>query len=201
MSFDFYVENVNLLPDLVFYVVILLMAVFLRRQISHRVPLVIISAIGAITSAGIGILEKDFFSRFEISAVIKSFEAYSEYNLLVVLYVVKAIVFALLTCILLKELYGVFSKHIVIRHKDNDSYAEEHGKTLKIRIYVALALAILSAISTVYRVLALPYHDVSWIYYYSGIITSVVQISFIISICTTIMYLISEIRYSYKTFL
>ena len=200
-TFDFYVENVNILPDIIFYGIVILMAVILRKKAIHRVKVVVLSALGSMISAGIGILEKDFFSRFTIEAVIKNFEAYNKYNLLVVLYAMKGIIFALLTYFVLKSVYNAFDAYIVTKQTDNESYVQEHGKALRTRIIIAFSLSLLSALSTMYRVLTLPHYDTSWICYYSGIITSLVQIAFIASICSTIIYLVGEVKYNYKTFL
>lgn len=200
-TFDFYVENVNILPDLIFYCMVILLAVFLRKHVVRRVRIVILAALGAITSASIAILEKDFFSKFAIEAVIKNFEAYNKYNLLVAAYILKAVIFALLTYLALKEIYAIFESYIVIKQEGNQSYIAERGKSLRTRLILCLVLGIISSASTIYRVLALPRHSVSWIYYYSGIITSVLQIAFIASICVTIMYVVGEVKYNYKTFL
>lgn len=201
LTFDFYVEGVNILPDFFFYGTVLILAVFLRKQIGSRAWITVTSAIGAIFSVVIYVVEKSFFSMFTIEAVIRNFEAYNQYNLLVCLYAVKGIVFVLLTYFVIREIYGSFDRYIGARHESNDSYTAEHGKNLRARVFVCFVLGVLSAISTLYRVLALPYHGISWIYYYSGIISGVIQLAFVASAGALILYLVGEVKYNYKSFL
>ena len=198
-TFDFYVESVNVLPDFIFYGAITLFAIFLRNEVAYRVRIVIFSTLGAIFSVTTSLVEKSFFSEFSIEAVIKSIEAYNQYYLLLSLYVLECIMFVLSTCFLLKSIYNVFEKHIASRHEENDLYVREHGGNLRARGTISFVFAVLSAITSIYRVASLPYYDVSWIYYYSGIINSVVQIAFLVSVFAYILYLIGEIKYNYKT--
>lgn len=200
-TFDFFVEGVNILPDLLFYGIVLILAVFLRRQIVSRVWIIVVSTLGAIISVGIYVLEKSFFSMYTIEAVIKNFEAYNQYNLLVCLYALESIALVILTCFVLKELYGVFDEYIAARNKANDSYIADNGKKIRASAFVCFASGVLSAISTVYRVLSLPYHEISWVFYYSGIISGVIQLLFVASAGALILYLVGEVKYTYKTFL
>ena len=107
--------------------------------------------------------------------------------------------FVLSTNFLLKSVYNVFEKHIASRHEEKDLYVREHGGNLRARGTISFVFAVLSAITSIYRVVSLPYYDVSWIYYYSGIINSVVQIALLVSVFAYILYLIGEIKYNYKT--
>ncbi len=198
-AFDFYAENINLLPDFIFYGAVMIWAISLRRSITHRICVVALSAFGTISSVAIAIAENHFFSEFTIEAVIKNLDAYNLFNLLVCLNVIESAIFIPLMYCLLRAVYGIFDKYVLSRHEENDSYVNEHGKTLRTRGIICFAASILAAISALYRVLSLPYHHLSWIYYYSGIIASVVQISFIASSFAFILYLVGEIKYNYKT--
>ena len=201
LSFDLYVENVNLIPDFAFYGIALLLVVFLRKHVHARVRLAVISTLGALVSVAGWLLEKDFFSKYAIEAIIKDFDAYNSYNLLVCLYVVKGVLFAAITYLALREIYGIFKKYIGAKHDENDSYIAEHSKSIKTRALVCFVLGILSAISSIYRVVALPYYEISRIFYYSGIITGGIQIAFVVSVCALILYIVGEIKYNYKSFL
>ena len=198
-AFDFFVENVNVIPDFLFYGAIILLVVFLRKEITKRVRIMIPALLGTLSSVAVFLLEKDFFNLYAIEAVIKNFEAYNLYNLLVCLYAVKAVLFIITSYFAIREIGGVYSKHIAPLHKDNQSYLSEHEKNVRCRSIICCVLGLLSAASTLYRVLSLPYHDISWVYYYSGVITSVVQITFFASVAVFITYLVAEVRYNYKS--
>ncbi len=200
-SFDFYVENVNLLPDFLFYGVLILSVIFLRKYSVGYASVIIMSTVGALISLGACVVEKGFFSRFYIEAVIKDIDAYNQYNLLVIFYVVKALVFLSVLVFALKSIYGIFVTCIGSRHSSDDTYYIEHNKKIKTRAFICFALGFLSALSTVYRVIALPRHEISWIFYYSGIITSALQITFVVAVCALILYLVGEIKYNYKSYL
>ena len=200
-TFDFYVENVNIIPDLFFYGTVILLTVFLKKQVADRVRIIVISTLGAIFSAAIYVLEKSFFSMFTIEAVIRNFEAYNQYNMLVCLYLVKGVTFILLTYFVLKEICGVFTNYVSPRHESNEAYIAEHAKSMRVRAMICFVLGALNAVSTLYRILSLPYYEISWIYYYSGIISGVVQLAFVTFAGAFILYLIGEIKYTYKTFL
>lgn len=198
-AFDFFVENVNVIPDFLFYGAIILLVVFLRKEITKRVRIIIPALLGTLSSVAVFLLEKDFFNLYAIEAVIKNLEAYNLYNLLVCLYAVKAVLFIITSYFAIIEIGGVYSKHIAPLHKDNQSYLSEHEKNVRRRSIICCLLGLLSAASTLYRVLSLPYHDISWVYYYSGVITSVVQITFFASVSVLITYLVAEVKYNYKS--
>lgn len=201
LNIDFYVENVNIIPDFVFYGVVVLLAVFLRRHVLGRGKIVVISTLGVLVSSGAWFIEKSFFDNYSIEAIIKDFDAYNTYNFLVCLYVLEGVIFALLLFFALKAIYNVFSKHIGAKHPEGEYYMVEHGKKIKTRALLCFVLGVASSISTIYRVVALPYHNVSWVFYYSGILMSAIQIAFIVSVCGLILYLVEEIKYNYKSFL
>ena len=112
---------------------------------------------------------------------------------------IKAVLFIITSYFAIREIGGVYSKHIAPLHKDNQSYLSEHEKNVRRRSIICCLLGLLSAASTLYRVLSLPYHDISWVYYYSGVITSVVQITFFASVSVLITYLVAEVKYNYKS--
>jgi len=200
-TFDFYAENVNVLPDFLFYSLIIFSCLVLRGRSEKAMPVVICSVIGALISLTTCLIEKSFFGKFDISAVIKDFDAYNQYNLLVACYVAKAIVFTLALYFILRFIYNVFSIYILNKQQDNEQYFAEHNRKFKIRTVICFVLGVLSAVATVYRVISLTNFELSWVFYCSGIITSIIQISFIVSAVTLILFLHGEIKYNYKSHL
>ena len=201
LSFDLYLENLNALPDFLFYGAILLIAVFIRKHFRHAGVIVTLSALGTLLSALIYFLEKEFYSLYYIEAVIKHFGAYNHFNMIICTYIAECVVFIALLFFIIKALYGVFTDRICEKHAIGDSYRTEHGRSVKTRAIVFFVAGILNAAATMYRVLSLPHYAESWVFYYSGIITGIVEIAFIATACVMIWYLIGEIKYNFKSYL
>ncbi len=198
---DIYVPHVNILPDIFAYSFIIFAALFLKKYSSRWSLAVILSSVGFFLSLSIYFLEDKFFSRFDISAVIKDLDAYNQYNLLVCLYALKAGLFLFALFFVLRFIYDIFTEAIAKKEGIREGYIEEHDKRIRSKLKICFLLGALSAIATVYRVFSLPRFDVSFIFNYSVLITLAIQIAFVSYACTFFSYLLSEIKYNYQSYL
>ena len=201
LSFDLYLEKLNVIPDFLFYGAVIILVVLLRKHVRYAGAIVALSTLGVLWSISIHIIEKEFYSRFYIEAIIKNFDAYNHFNLLVCVYAVESIVFIALLFFILRALYKNFAEMIFEKHSNTDSYYIEHCKSLKSRAIVCFIIGIFNTVATMYRVLSLPYYSKSWVFYYSGVISGIVDIAFVSSACMLIWYIIGEIKYNYKSYL
>ncbi len=197
LSFDVYLENVNILSDIFFYASLILAAVFLRAFSKKWTILTILSVFGFFSSFALYLIEKGFFSRHYISAIQKDAEAYDHYYTMLVLYIVQALIFIAVSACSLMFIADIYKRYAVKSLKD-DVFVKESNWGFTVRMIISAVLAIFSAIASIYYVISLPRFDWSWIYYYSGMISSAVSICFIVSVYILILHVLGEIKNNYK---
>ena len=193
LCFDIYSENVNYLPDLFLFGVLILAVIFLKKYSAKWVPITITSAFGCIISVLLYIVESEFFERHFIGAIKRDLEAYEHYYFMLLLYAIQAITLCAVIVLLTLFIKDIANKHVsgACDNKLSNSY--------KIRLLIFLGLGILSALSNVWHIFALPYFNRGFIYEYSGILSSACSIAFIVSAITLITYCVGEVKRFYHT--
>ncbi len=199
LSFDFYSEGVNILPDLFMYITLTFSALYLKKYSKKWFYTVIISLFGALSSILLYITERDFYENFYIGAVNRNIDAYNHYYLMLSLYILQTIIFIIsLICAVafLKDVYISCRKP---RENEHESFYKEKTRGFSIRLYIFLSLGAVSSFMTVYHIFSLPRIEWSWIYYYSGIISNVFSLAFIGSAWLIITYMQNEIKNNFST--
>lgn len=197
LSFDIYSGNVNYLPDLFFFIPLILAVIFLKEYSRKWVPTVIVSVFGSVLSVLLYIVESSFFQRHFISAIKRDLEAYEHYYLMLSLYILLAVILLVTVILVAYFILDINKKHLV------GTYEPQEAKSLplsfKARLWVFLGTGAASVVSDVWHIFALPYFRRGAIYEYSGIIASTLSISFIISSILLVTYSIGEVKRYYKT--
>ncbi len=194
MTFDIYSENVNYLPDLFFFGVLILAVIFLKKYSAKWVPITVVSALGCIVSVFLYIVESAFFERHFISAIRRDLEAYEHYYFMLLLYVLQAVVLCAVIVLLALFIKDVAKKHVSATVSD-----VKLPTPFKIRWFTFLGSGFVSILLDVWHIFALPYFRRGWTYEYSGIIASAVSIAFIFSAIALITYTVGEVKRFYKT--
>lgn len=199
LTLNLYSEGVNLLPNAFAYSALLATAIFMRKFSSKWRHLAVASVIGAICSTGLLYIEKYFYEMYYIGAVNKNIEAYNHYYLMLSLYILQSIIFVVVLIFSLMFLYDIFIQHHNRENSEHDIYKNEDKRKFSIKLYTCLSTGIMYALSSVYHIFSLPRSNWSWIYCYSGIISTAITILFIASAMVLISHLHEKIKKTYKS--
>ena len=180
LSLDIYSENVNYLPDVLFYAVLICSVFFLRKYSKAWIPISILSLFGGVSSILIFISEKAFFDKYFIESIRRDPDAYESYNRLLALYIIQAVIFAVTAVSVLLFLRVLFKKNLLIAENEEKTIAfKNKGFIAKAVIYSLMSL--ISAAGSVFYVISLPLHKFSWVYAYSNVICGVISLCFAVS--------------------
>lgn len=200
ISADFYSDYINLLPDFLFYIVLIVGAIFVRRFSNKWKYLLITSVSGAILNAVSHLLTLDFHKKFYPAAIKKNLEAYNSFYRMASFHIVDALILILTVVIVIFVLWDIFKMHTDITYASNiKEQKEEKSRFLKGAIST-LVLAVLAAGGSVYYVLAQPFYNSElWFFYYSNIISVVISLGFTFTSVYFIGYINSCIKYHYRS--
>ncbi len=199
LSFDIYSESINILPDFLFFAILMLSLIFLRNHSNKKVSAIVISIVGAVTSVGLFLCEKSFFTDYPyITAVKKNADAYYRYYILLALYIVLAFITVLVAAWVVRFLHELFCEHTYLKYGSQEDEKRSLIKGFRLRAYASLVSCILSAIGSVYYIWSLPFKNKGWFFYYSGIFSFLFSVAFIVSIYTLISYVLNEIKQNYR---
>lgn len=199
LTLNLYSEGVNLLPNAFAYSALLATAIFMRRFSKKWRYVAVTSVIGAICSTGLLYVEKYFYEMYYIGAVNRNIEAYNHYYLMLSLYILQSIIFVVVLIFSLMFLYDIFIQHFNRGASEHDEYKKEDKRKFSIKLYVCLSMGILYALSSVFHIFSLPRSNWSWIYRYSGVISTAITILFIASATVLISHLQEKNNKIYKS--
>ena len=199
LTFNLYSEGVNYLPNAFAYSTLLATAIFMRRFSGKWRHLAVSSVIGAVCSICLFYVEKYFYEMYYIGAVNRNIEAHNHYYFMLALYIIQSIIFVAVLIFSLMFLYDIFIQHFNREASEHDAYKIEDKRKFSIKLYTCLSMGILYALSSVYHIFSLPRSNWSWVYRYSGIISTAITIMFIASAAVLISHLQDKIKKIYKT--
>lgn len=198
---DVYSDNLNFLPDLVFYSISLLTVLFLKNYSRKWRPAVIIMIIGALVSAVSDHFERNFFSEYTISAIKRDIEAYNGYYAVFFTYIAQSIVLVAAVAILLCMLWDIYKTHSSVSRPDKQSDRGKNIRSFNLRALFTLVFAVFSAAASVYYCWSLPFFRLGWYCYYSGMINTVISLVFISLAESLVFYIKNSITENYKLYL
>lgn len=194
LSFDLYLNYENVLPDVLFYMAVLAGAYILKNYSSKWKMTAISSVIGAIVSLAVTVSSENLFQLYEPNAIRKDIEAFSLYQRMIVCYFAESLVFFVTTVLALIIIWDIFRQHGDII--DVDVLSSSKAKRAYIaKAVICFALALVSAAGNMYYAISLQYHDRSWIFSYSSVIYSFLNLLFIF----TMVYFAGTARESVKS--
>ncbi len=201
LTFDIFSEGINVLPDLFACLGLIVSVVFLIKYSKKWWIVSITSALGALSSLWVYITEKSFYERYSMSAVHRDIEAYEHYYLLLSAYILQAVLFCAVLVSLTAFIYDIYKNHVATRQIGHDIEKKESNTGIIVRICLFSALGLLSAAASVYHILALAQDQSLWIFYSSGVISSVVSIASIVSFSVLSLFMLGEIKKNYSKYL
>ena len=204
VSFDFYNNYINLIPNLLFYLILIISAVFLRKFSKKWIALCAISGVGAIISAVTRHFAKSLYfdPSFSPEAIKKDLGAYLGYYRVVSFNILDS-VWMLITVIgvflLLWDIYKLHSNiAVACANKESKEY-REHKRSFVIRSISALSLATLTSAGSMYYVLSQPFENSGeWYFYYAAIIAIVISVSFAFVASYFVGFIINSIKFRYR---
>lgn len=200
LSFDAYIDRVNLLPDFLFYAVVFLTAIFLSKHTSKWYLASISSLLGIFASVFSHTYSVRFFELHTVEAIRRDAEAYAMHNVMLVRYALESVTMALTVACVILIIRDVYRAHSGIDVAIGRDLAAMKSSFTLCAASVAVFGA-LSALGNFYYVWAMPFYSKGWFYQYSNIISTAINLLFVFVAYVAISSLKSTIRLNYKKYL
>lgn len=195
-SINLYLENVNYLPNAFFFVIVIAFVFFLRKY-SPKWKFALVCAIpGVLFSILLFMIEKRFFERHHIGAIMRDAEAYIMYYTMLAIYALVAVLTISVIAFVALILRDVFKKYgrLELAQKDNLTAFDS-------RAIAFVSLGTVASIGNVLYIVSLPYWGRISYLEYTGMISFVLSVAFIISAFVLYYFVVGEIKYKYKKYL
>ena len=199
ISADFYSDYINLLPDFIFYVTLIISTLMAKKFSRKWILLLVASLCGAVLNLVTHFVTVDFHNRFYPGAIRKNIEAYNAFYRMAAFSAVDAVILVITVAIVIYVLWDIFKNHTDFSLATTDKERkEERGRFLKGAISTSI-LSFLAACGSVYYVLAQPFYNSElWFFYYSNIISVLITLTFTFSSVYFIGYVAGSIKYRYR---
>ena len=199
LSVDFYSEYQNMLPDVAFYVVLIVASLLCRKYSKKWGALLGVSILGSGLNIASYLLSTEFHSKFYPAAIKKNLEAYNLFYTVVTLYAIEALIFLVTVTLVLLIFWDIFKLHsdyaIVTTQKES---SEHKSRFMRGTISTALT-ALLTAAGSVYFILSQPFYNTEmWYFYYSSIISVFVSIVFAFFAAYFAGFINNSVKYRYR---
>ena len=200
LSASIYSDYVDLIPNFAFYIGVIVSAILLRR-FSRKWNLLAISAfVGTIVSAIAYSSSVSFHTSFVPSAVKKDINAYYMFYEVLGLQIAESIVMMATIVFILFVLWDIFKSHSDLAVASSEKEKKELKKSFIKFALVVGSISLLSSASSVYYVYAQPFYNMqNWFYYYSAIISIVVNLISVFATCYFIGYVSNSVKYRYRS--
>ncbi len=156
LSLDFYLDGVNLLPDMLM-AVLLFMSVWFIRPYAGKKPLllVVIGAFGAVSAIPWVMQIQKYFIWTDTEDIFRRDEIYARWQNMVLWQILCAVLFSFAVALILRHLYRMVKRYTGVRtFRDGSSYAEERTESIhrliRKKLIVVMVCAGLVALSTVF---------------------------------------------------
>ncbi len=197
LTVDLISDGVNILPDIFAYITLILSSLILRIYSKKWITVLFVSIMGALCSVSVLISENRFYERYSPEMVNKSLEAYNSFYFMLSLYILQSIIFLICVTAVIMFLYEIFKKHIA-NTAEHELYKNESERGMIIRMILTLISALLSVVSSVYRVISHTITKDIWIFTYSNAISAVTDIIFIASSVALLLFMTQEIKQNHN---
>ena len=199
LSVDFFSDYVNLLPEYLFFAAIAVSAILLKQYFSKWKLLLATGALGIAVSALNHHFTVAFHGEYYPAAIKKNLGAYYSYYKMLGATAAEAVVFILTAILIMLMLYEIYAAHSVLPASGAGRSNDDQKKRFFKHAIPVICLAVLSAAGSVYYVYAQPfYHTGGWIFYYSAVIYTAINLAFILTVCSFIGYIKGSVKSRYK---
>ncbi len=156
-SLDFYLDGVNLLPDIL-AAVLLILSVWFIRPYAGKKPLLplVIAVFGAVSAVPWVMQIRKYFVLDDTVDIFRQDDTYARWQTVVMLQVVCAVLFGLAFALILRHLYRMVKRYTGLRaFREGSTYAEERTesihKLIRKKLIAVMVCAGLVAISTLFQ--------------------------------------------------
>ena len=203
-SMDFYTDHINIIPNVIFYVLLAVGAILLATYTKKWIPVLAASCVGALLSTYTRYIAKALYSNelFSPVAVKKDIEAYYSFYKVVsftILDVVIALITVILGILLLWDIYKKHSNHAPALKNGEKREVCEHKWIFWRGAIVTILAAALSSAANIYYMFSQPYENVGeWYFYYSPIIAIITSIAFALTAVYFIVFVMGSVKFRYS---
>ena len=200
-SSDFYSNHVNLIPNAIFYIVLIVAAIMLHKYSKKWKLLTVISSLGILTSGLSQLSSMRLYSDpdFYPAAIMKDIDAYYAYYRMVSYHVIDAIVFIAAVLFVLLLLWDIYKAHSDLAIAETQRESDEHKRHYVKWAIPMISLTFISAAGTVYYIFAQPFESSgNWLFYYSAIVSIVLSAVFTFFAAYFIGFVSNSIKFHYR---
>ena len=200
LSTDLYNEHSNVIPDFIFYALMICGAIMLRKYSKKWVALTLSGALGIIASLLNNSATNSFNENYYFSAILKDINAYYSYYTKFAYQITEAVIFIVSVVITVLILWDIYKSHT--------DYSSETGKLKKefktsfiISASIAIITSILSALGDAFYLFSQPFYYNAWYFSYSMVFSFALDIVFLFSITSFIGFINNSVKYKYRLYL
>ncbi len=154
-SVDLYLDGVNILPDTLTAVFLILSVLFIRRYAGRNLPALIASVAYGLTASLVWYLQLNYFSQSELTDVFRHRETAARWQNTVLLQALATLLLLTAVVLILRSLYAMVKRYTGVHaFRDDAGYAAERTEAIHTLIRKKLitvgVLAVLTALSTLF---------------------------------------------------
>lgn len=199
LCIDIYVDKINILPNFIFFAVLLLGAIFLRKYSRLWKYITLSAAVGALSSVASYASTVYFHNNHQLSAIRKNIEAYNAFYRMFAFNIIEAVVLAATSVITVIFLWNIFKHHTNMSVTDYGREKKEATQKYVVFGCLSVFTSLIAGGSRIYFVAVQPYLNIDkWIFNYSSMISTALSTIFAVSFAFFVHYVIGEIKYRYR---
>ena len=202
LSTDFYSKYINIVPDYIFFILIFVAALLLRKFSKKWIALSCISVSGIVISGISHYLSIVFHRDFYPNAIRKNLDAYYAYYKMLGFHAAEAIILLLAVFFVVLLLWDIYRVHSDLSSATSISEIKEGSRRYRWGATFTLLCAALSASGNVYYIAAQPfYYTDKWYFYYSAMISVAVSLIFAFAASYFVGFINNSIKYNYRRYI
>jgi hypothetical protein len=196
---DFYVENLNALPNLFMLAGIMIGAFFLRKHAKLWWGAALSAGIGVVVSLIAYFSTQSFFSDHQVSAIRKNPQAYQAFNKMLALTTVEAVISVICLILTVIFVWHIFKTNTNMSISDYAREKSESKKKFFLRAAIAIFLCSIGTGSKYYFLVSQLYLSTrKWFYVYSAMISTLLSAAAVIALIAFFSFVINEIKCRYR---
>lgn len=131
LSLDFYMDSVNVVPDALVGIMLILSVYFLRGYAGKNIPALITSGAYGLLAALYGYMEYAYFSPDDLIDIFRKEELYDRWQTMLLLQVALSVLYALSVGLILRSLYRMVKKYTGLHaFREDSTYAAERTEAI-----------------------------------------------------------------------
>lgn len=198
LSFDFYSDYYNLIPDFICGLMVLLGALVLKKY-SKKYKFVVFTSLvySAISTLTWG-LSLRFFNEYYPGAALKQIDAYYKYNAMYISVIVDAVAFVFLSAACTVLICDIARLHAAPTNKSELTKDDIYYEYLQKDRAIFIILSVISGIVTIYYTYSITSYSNAWYISMANFFTIVANIAFCVYAYKFLSDVIKEISNRYK---